>query len=177
MTRPVRRTQDRSGRSISTARRDSCSGRERGTPLIVSGSVAEYECGGGRWWREFGPVSIDDRARSAIERLWPLAVGKKVKFTMSMAAGTARATLTVDRTEDIRIAGANRSTYVVVEYVVLPIYFGFGYALLCEPEFRRTIWYDPTQGIIVRDQLRWLTGEYPGTGWEYELVEARFPKR
>ncbi len=91
---------------------------------------------------------------------------------MSSESGAARSTLLVDRTEAIQVSGISYSTFVVAQETT---FLGYIKSRQCDLTYRRTIWYDPSLGIVVRDRMLWMTGQSPGIGWEYELVAVRPP--
>ena len=141
------------------------------------GSVADAGCAIIYIDEAVYPVSIENKARASIEKFWPLKIGNKSTFNISTGVGTAKVSMSVERTKDVQFAGRSRSTYVVVQRVDLPPFQLSGALRTCQLSFRRTIWYDPSSGLVVRDRMRWLGSGTPDTGWDYELVEAKIPGR
>lgn len=145
----------------------------RGPAQQIMGSVSKIYCG--KFTEEYpnNPVSIGNSGRSAIERFWPLKVGNEISFDILASYGDANVTMSVKRTEDVQVAGRQRSTYVVEQTVELaPI----ERIVPCYPKYRRTVWYEPSSGLIVRDRMRWMTGPFKGSGWDSSLVNAELPK-
>ncbi|MBI1986199.1 MAG: caspase family protein [Rhodospirillales bacterium] len=93
---------------------------------------------------------LSDENRKALERLWPLAIGKETTYRLSEAAmgsygGAAQewtVTLKVSTTEAVETAGGRFQTYVIEERAESDLGMSFA----------GRKWYDPASGLIVRLQ-------------------------
>jgi hypothetical protein len=106
-----------------------------------------------------GPQAVFDRA--AIEGIWPLEVGKRVKTTVKAAGGAFELTLHVVRSETVEVP-AGRFPCFLVDVEI-------------ERNHGRWIgrfheWYAPTVGFIVRHRLEMVAGERPAVLHDWDLA-------
>ncbi len=134
---------------------------------------------GGDWESD-----LDAESKAALETIWPLKVGKKVKLNseelMSGYSGfpTSRpwtVALEVVRAETLELNGLLYSTYVIEEHAVSEGVAGA--YLAAGPEgYSETKWYDPESGLVLKSVKEMTRGPNKGDRTEYSLVRVRFPQ-
>ena len=128
--------------------------------------------GGPNWETELGAA-----ARSALESLWPLKVGKKAGFGFQEKQGgsgrTWTLTLEVTGTETLVLNNLAYPTYVVREHASSEADGGSpGYPAL---EYSASHWYNPDSGLILKSQRDWIRAPDAGLVEEYSIVRVRYP--
>ena len=129
----------------------------------------------GRW--EF---FFDDAAKSALESLWPLKIGKRARFEFIGRGGSSGNNLIfwnveffIKDTQIIDVAGKKYKTYVVEEHAKTD---GFRWAGT-KNEFVRSMWYHPQSGLIIKAEKKSSSGGltlFPVD--EFTLKKVTFPK-
>ena len=123
----------------------------------------------------FESVIIDQKARDAIGRLWPLRVGKEISFRRNFQPtdGKAHSTIRVVGTRTVTVAGVAQHVYVLK---------GETRNLKCirddqQPRgFDEVWWYNPALGATVHYEISWIgTETKPFLDFEYDLVKITVP--
>jgi hypothetical protein len=134
---------------------------------------------GGETWE----TTLDDESRSVLEGLWPLEVGKKVKWNLEESAyGYSgfpylrpwSVTVEVVGTEVLELNGILYPTYVVKEHAFSEGAIKYGYS--DSMEYTETKWYNPESGLVLKSVRDWIQGLEKGEQEEYSLVRVRFPQ-
>ena len=131
---------------------------------------------------------LDAESRAALETIWPLKVGKKVKLNLEESRSghgeTGKqgipvrpwtVTVEVVGTEVLKLNGFLYPTYMVKEHAV-----GEGVVNKNEtydPEgYSETKWYNPESGLVLKSVKEMTLGPKKGDRKEYSLVRVRFPQ-
>ncbi len=127
---------------------------------------------------------LDAESKAALETIWPLKVGKKVKLNSEESRGgysnfpTSRpwtVALEVVRAEVLELNGVLYSTYVIEEHAVTE--GGTSATLPGGPEgYSETKWYNPESGLVLKSVKEMTLGPKKGEREEYSLVRVRFPQ-
>ena len=134
---------------------------------------AGHNAGGAEIEEPFEDVILDQKARTAIDSLWPLQVGKEVLFRRNFrpVSGSAKSKIRVAGTRTVTVGGAERQVYVLK---------GETRKLNCSTGAKRGFdeewWYDPALGAVVHYEIAWgttQTSEF--LNFNYDLVKATVP--
>ncbi len=151
---------------------------KQGDNVYLSGEHAQWGAAGQDWESD-----LDAESKAALENIWPLKVGKKVKLNSEEStagyAGFPNArpwtvALEVVRTEVLELNGVLYSTYVIEEHAVsggtTAAYSPAG------PEgYSETKWYNPESGLVLKSVKEMTLGPKKGEQEEYSLVRVRLP--
>ena len=119
-------------------------------------------------------VKLSDIARNAIKELWPLSVGRTAKYTIQIVDNTSRqrrwdVDSVVSETENITVSGKVYPVYIINQTARL-------HSRKYPGDYRKTSWYDPVQGVIVRERIERTNGYNKGKISEISLVNMTFPQ-
>ena len=119
-------------------------------------------------------VKLSDIARNAIKELWPLSVGRTAKYTIQIVDNTSRqrrwdVDSVVSETENITVSGKVYPVYIINQTARL-------HSRKYPGDYRKTSWYDPVQGVIVRERIERTNGYSKGKISEISLVNVTFPQ-
>ena len=119
-----------------------------------------------------GRAELDEDAKRAIRRLWPLKVGKRASFSMDMSGqeGTIDTTVRVVRSSTMTIAGRSRKVFELKGDSSMMTDCGGNIT-----QFSRSWLYDAESGLVVRYRLSGGEGMLPGSV-DFELANVRYPK-
>lgn len=119
-----------------------------------------------------GNAQIDEDDKRAIKGLWPLKVGKRVRFSMDMSGqdGSIDTTVKVVRQSTMTIAGRARKVFELRGESSMMTDCGGSIT-----QFERTWLFDPESGLVVRYELTGGQGLLPGHT-AFELAAVRYPK-
>ena len=149
---------------------------KHGSNVYLSG---EWGSAGQDWESD-----LDAESKAALETMWPLKVGKKVKLNSEESrAGYSgfpstrpwTVALEVVRTEILKLNGVLYSTYVIEEHAVSEGSTG-AYAPSGPKGYSETKWYDPESGLVLKSVKEITRGREKGDRKEYSLVRVRFPQ-
>ena len=129
-----------------------------------------YSPGGGATWE----TELGSGARSALQGLWPLQVGKKASFGFQEkydgGERTWKLTLEVTGTESLVLNNLAYPTFMVKEHATSEGN-GYGPAL----EYTASHWYNPDSGIILKSRREWIRSPDAGSEEEYSIVRVSYP--
>ena len=124
----------------------------------------------------FQKVIIEQKARAAIDSLWPLTVGKEIAFERDFVPtnGEAKSRIRVVGTKTVTIGGTAQQVYVLE---------GETRDLNCDDPgqgerrgFNEVWWYNPALGAIVHFEIAWVdTLSSPFLDFKYDLVRVTTP--
>ena len=126
---------------------------------------------------------LDAESKAALENMWPLKVGKKVKLNSEESTAgyagfpTSRpwtVALEVVRAEILELNGLLYSTYVIEEHAVSGGVAG-AYASAGPEGYLETKWYNPESGLVLKSVKEMTLGPEKGDQEEYNLVRVRLP--
>ncbi len=140
-------------------------------------------------WR----TTLDGEAKSVLEGLWPLKVGKKAKWNLeesyedvwlddprelnlALLGRPWTVTVEVVGTEVLELNGFVYPTYVVKEHAFSDdaiIQWGYGYE--GPMEYTETKWYNPESGLVLKSVKEITRGPKKGDRKKYSLVRVRLP--
>ena len=149
---------------------------KHGDNVYLSGEC-RYDC-------EDWESDLDAESRAALENIWPLKVGEKVKLNSEESKSgysgfpTTRpwtVALEVVRAEILELNGLLYSTYVIQEHAVSEGVIG-PYASAGPEGYLETKWYDPESGLVLKSVKEMTRGPKKGDRKEYSLVHVRFPQ-
>ena len=133
-----------------------------------------YSPAGGQTWE----TELGGGARSALEGLWPLQVGKKAGFGFQEKYGSSgrtwSLTLEVTGTKNLVLNNLAYPTYVVREHASSE---GFEDGNGTHPalEYSATHWYNPDSGLILKSRREWIRAPDAGSEEEYSIVRVSYP--
>ncbi len=149
---------------------------KHGDNVYLSGEC-RYDC-------EDWESDLDAESKAALENIWPLKVGKKVKLNSEESKSgysgfpTTRpwtVALEVVRAEILELNGLLYSTYVIEEHAVSEGVTG-PYASAGPEGYSETKWYNPESGLVLKSVKEMTRGPKKGDRKEYSLVRVRFPQ-
>ncbi len=149
---------------------------KHGNNVYLSGEC-RYDCAD---WDS----DLDAGSKAALESIWPLKVGKKVKYNAEESRSgysgfpTTRpwtVALEVVRAEILELNGLRYSTYVIQEHSVSGGVAG-PYASAGPEGYLETKWYDPQSGLVLKSVKEMTVGPRKGDRKQYSLVHVRFPQ-
>ncbi len=115
-------------------------------------------------------------ARSALEGLWPLQVGKKADFGFQEkykdGGRTWNLTLEVTGTENLVLNNLAYPTYVVREHASTE---DGGNGIHPALEYAASHWYNPDSGLILKSRREWIRSSDAGSEEEYSIVRVSYP--
>ena len=114
-------------------------------------AMNEYHCTTpyGSHTRSIKSIGLKESARSAIKKLWPLKVGKKVSFKRNIRPmdGSANSTIKVVEKKETQVSGVDRTVFVL-EGATVDIHCSQSYTVYVS--FKETWWYAPELNAVVR---------------------------
>ena len=126
-------------------------------PFMLYGTGFEYAL-------KLKSIELDQEAQSKILSLWPLKVGNSAKYKPKYDADNKYGSkprlsshLKVKRMERVQVSNAHYDSFVIVENARRSHYLTRG-GLGSDDNFRRTIWYAPALGVVVKEKFEWTTG-------------------
>ncbi|NQU57769.1 MAG: caspase family protein [Rhodospirillales bacterium] len=125
--------------------------------------------GGPAWDTELG-----GGARSALEGLWPLQVGKKASIGFQEKHGggdrTWKLTLEVTGTESLVLNNLAYPAYMVREHASSE-----GDGNRPALEYTASHWYNPDSGLILKSRRQWIRSPDAGAEEQYNIVRVSYP--
>ncbi len=147
--------------------------------MYLSGEHPQWSSAGQQDWES----DLDAESKAALETIWPLKVGKKVKLNSEESRDgysgfpTSRpwtVALEVVRAETLELNGVLYSTYVIEEHAVSGGVSG-AYASAGPEGYSETKWYNPKSGLVLKSVKEITGGPKKGEQEEYSLVRVRLP--
>ncbi len=161
--------------------------KSEGADIIVETSDGRFihhygvfgRSGVGTYMGDNWSSTLKGGAKSALDSLWPLKVGKKTRLTVKEGKASRpgyfiparwrswKITLEVVGTENLVLGGVRYATYVVREQATSSSSGGYS----------RTLWYHPPAGLVLKTALKWTAGPKSGDAEDIDkLIRVRYPE-